>query len=130
MCIKEVPDYLRNDLCGSVLEPTTPETTTTTTTTSTSAATSTLASTSAAPSTAKQVVDVAPKNSQLIQSNNRPSANLPNKADLVQLEVVTQKSVKQESFVLPADAKNNFLGIPLELPVEVSMFIFYSTSPA
>jgi hypothetical protein len=33
--------------------------------------------------------------------------------------VVTEKSVRQESYVLPANANNNYLGIPLELPVEV-----------
>jgi len=121
LCVKEVPDYLRNDLCGSLLEPVVEETTATSTT-SASTSTSTAASTTTTASTsAKPVVDVAPKNSQLIQSGNnkRPAVIRPIEHEAVQLEVVTEKSVRQESYVLPANANNNYLGIPLELPVEV-----------
>ena len=119
LCIKEVPDYLRNDLCGSLLEPVTEETTSTSTST-TLASTSTSTAASAA---AKPVIDVTPKNAHLIQSGSykRPVAVRPVEAEpeAVQLEVVTEKSVRQESYVLPANANNNYLGIPLELPVEV-----------
>ena len=89
LCVKEVPDYLRNDLCGSLVEA----------------------------KATKKVEDVPAKNSQLIQTRIQPKPVL--EAETIQLEVVTEKSSSQESFLLPANSNNNFLGIPLELPVEV-----------
>jgi hypothetical protein len=89
LCVKEVPDYLRNDLCGSLVES----------------------------KQTKKVEDVPAKNSQLIQTRIPPKPVL--EAETIQLEVVTEKTSSQESFLLPAGSNVNFLGIPLELPVEV-----------
>ena len=117
LCVKEVPDYLRNDLCGSLIETSPPSTTDATTSTTSTSATPT---TSGTKSSAKQTAELEPKNSQLIHGNRKSGSTTArlDYPDGVQLEVVTEKSVKQETYLLPGSA-SNFLGIPLELPVEV-----------
>ena len=94
LCVKEVPDYLRFDLCGSLLE---------------------------SKSTAERRVDVVPaKNTAHPVQIQPPTASNPKpKIEAVPKQEVTEKPTTQKSIVLPEINNSNFLGIPLELPVEV-----------
>ena len=86
LCIKEVPNYLRNDLCGSLLE-----------------------------SQPNRRIDVIPTQttSQIKTTTSQRSTSPVTTTEKIQIVVATEQSSTQ------ASVQNNYLGIPLELPIEI-----------